>query len=68
MPGIEPQLYADTLRCSAVCPNALFGATRFTAQYVRSVGQDASRGMCVQRNASQDGQEDHEHEALERVK
>ena len=26
------------------CPNALFGAARFTAQYVRSVGQDVSPG------------------------
>ena len=27
--------------------NALFGASRFTAQYVRSVGQDVSPGKCV---------------------
>ena len=30
-----------------VCPNALFGAARFTARYVRSVGQDVSPGKCV---------------------
>ena len=47
MPGIKPQLYADNLKCSAVCPNALFGAARFTARYVRSVGQDVSPGKCV---------------------
>ena len=47
MPGIKPQLYADNLKCSAVCPNALFGAARFTVRYVRSVGQDVSPGKCV---------------------
>ena len=47
MPDIKPQLHADNLKCSAQCPNALFGAARFTAQYVRSVGQDVSLGKCV---------------------
>ena len=28
-------------------PRALFGAARFTAQCVRSVGQDVSPGKCV---------------------
>ena len=36
LPGIEPLLYADNLKCSAVCPNALFGVAGFTARYVRS--------------------------------
>ena len=47
MPTIKPQLYADNLKCSAVCPNALFGAAMFTAQSVRSLGQDVSLGKCV---------------------
>ena len=47
IPAIKPQLHADNLKCSAECPNALFGAARFTAQYVRSVGQDVSPGKCV---------------------
>ena len=47
MPAVRPQLYADNLKCSAECPNALFGAARFTAQYVRSVGQDVSPVKCV---------------------
>ena len=47
MPAIKPQLYAENLKCSAVCPSALFGAARFTAQYVRSVGQDVSPWKCV---------------------
>ena len=42
-----PQLYADKIKCSAERPRALFESARFTAQYVRSVGQDVSPGMCV---------------------
>ena len=52
MPSVRPQLYADNLKCSADCPNTLFGAARFTAQYVMSVGQDVSRGQCVLLGAS----------------
>ena len=47
MPGIQPQLYADNLKCSAECPGALFDAARFTSRYVRAVGQDVSPGKCV---------------------
>ena len=43
----KPQLYADNLKCSAGRPRALFDSARFTAQYVRSVGQDVSLGKCV---------------------
>ena len=32
MPAVRPQLHANNLRCSAECPNALFGAARFIAQ------------------------------------
>ena len=46
-PAVRTQLYADNLKCGAECPNALFGAARFTAQYVRSVGHDVSPGKCV---------------------
>ena len=46
LPDVRPQLYADNLKCSAQCPNALFGAARFTARYVRAVGQDVSPGKC----------------------
>ena len=38
IPAIKPQLYANNLKCSAECPNALFDAARFTARYVRAVG------------------------------
>ena len=41
LPDVKPQLYADNLMCSAERPCALFESARFTAQYVRSVGQVA---------------------------
>ena len=47
MPDVKPQLYADNLKCSAERPRALSESARFTAQYVRSVGQDVSPGKCV---------------------
>ena len=47
LPDVKPQLYADNLKCSAERPRALFESARFTAQDVRSVGQDVSPGKCV---------------------
>ena len=47
LPDVKPQLYAHNLECSAERPRALFESARFTAQYVRSVGQDVSSGKCV---------------------
>ena len=47
LPDVKPQLYADNLKCSAERPLALFGSARFTAQYVRSVGEDVSPRKCV---------------------
>ena len=47
LPDVKPQLYADNLKCSAERPRALFDSARFTAQYVRSVGQDVSPGKCA---------------------
>ena len=52
LPDVKPQLYADNLKCSAERPRALFESARFTAQYVRSVGQDVSPGKCVLLNTS----------------
>ena len=52
LPSVKRQLYADNLKCSAERPFALFEAARFTAQYVRSVGQDVSPGKCVLHNTS----------------
>ena len=42
LPNVKPQLHADNLKCCAERPCTLFGAARFTAQYVQSVGQDVS--------------------------
>ena len=47
VPSIKPQLFADNLKGSSVCPNALFGAAGFTVQYAKSVGQNVSPGKCV---------------------
>ena len=47
LPDVEPQLYADNLKCSAERPDALFDATGFTARCVRAVGQDVFPGKCV---------------------
>ena len=48
MPLFGPQVYAtDNLKCSSVCPRALFSAARFTAQYVHALGQDVSPGKCL---------------------
>ena len=52
LPDVKPQLYADNLKCSAERPRALFESARFTAQYVRLVGQDVSPGNCVLRGTS----------------
>ena len=43
----SPQLHADNLKCCAERPGALFDSARFTAQNVRSVGQDVSPDKCV---------------------
>ena len=47
LPDVKPQLYADNLKCIAERPIALCGSARFTAQLVRSVGQDVFPGECV---------------------
>ena len=47
LPDVKPQLYANNLKCSAERPGAFFESARFTARYVRSVGQDVSPGKCV---------------------
>ena len=44
MPLVSPQHFADNLKCSPVCPRALFGAAGFTVQCVRGLGQDVSPG------------------------
>ena len=57
---LKPQLFADDLKCSAERPRALFESARFTAQYVRSVGQDVSPGKCVLLSTSKSVRRGHE--------
>ena len=59
LPGIEPLVYADNLKCSAVCPNALFGVAGFTARYVRSGRMCLEEGVLLSLHGGQEG-----HEAL----
>ena len=45
--GVEPQLYADNLKCVSRDPGVLLRTARFTAGYVRLVGQEPARSKCV---------------------
>ena len=38
--GVQPQLYADNLKCASRDPDLLLNAARFTTGYVRLVGQE----------------------------
>ena len=40
--GVQPQVYADNLKCLSRDPDLLLAAARFTTGYVRLVGQDPS--------------------------
>ena len=45
--GVQPQLYADNLKCVSRDPDSLFAAARFTTGYVRLVGQEPAPSKCV---------------------
>ena len=45
--GVEPQLYADNLKCVSRDPELLLNAARFTTGYVRLVGQEPAPSKCV---------------------
>ena len=45
--GVQPQLYADNLKCLSRDPELLLHAARFTTQYVRLVGQEPAPSKCV---------------------
>ena len=47
LPGVSPQLYADNLKCVSSDPDQLLRASRFTAAYVRLVGQEPAPSKCV---------------------
>ena len=45
--GVQPQLYADNLKCVSRDPGALLRAARFAVGYVRLVGQEPAPSKCV---------------------
>ena len=45
--GVEPQLYADNLKCISGDPDLLLSAAWFTTGYVRLVGQEPAPSKCV---------------------
>ena len=45
--GVQPQLYADNLKCVSRDPGVLLRAARFTAGYVRLVGQEPAPRKCA---------------------
>ena len=45
--GVQPQLYADNLKCVSRDPGFLLRAARFTTGYVRLVGQEPAPRKCV---------------------
>ena len=45
--GVEPQLFADNLKCVSEDANLLLRAARFTTGYVRLVGQEPAPSKCV---------------------
>ena len=44
---VQPQLYADNLKCLSEDPGVLWRAPRFTTGCVRLVGQELAPGKCV---------------------
>ena len=44
---VEPQLYADNLKCVSWDPALLMRAARFTTSYVRVVGQEPAPSKCL---------------------
>ena len=45
--GVQPQLYADDLKCVSRDPDSFLAAARFTTGYVRLVGQEPAPSKCV---------------------
>ena len=50
--GVQPQLYADHLKCVSRDPGLLLRAARFTTVYVRLVGQELAPSKCVSLSTS----------------
>ena len=45
--GVQPQMYADNLKCVSWDPILLLRAARFTTRYIRLVGQEPAPSKCV---------------------
>ena len=45
--GVQPQLYADNLKCLSRSPELLLRAARLTTEYVRLVGQEPAPSKCI---------------------
>ena len=45
--GVQPQLYADNLKCVSRDPGVFLRAARFTTGFVRLVGQEPAPSKCV---------------------
>ena len=45
--GVQPQVYADNLKCLSGDPGVLWRGARFTSSYVRLVGQEPAPSKCV---------------------
>ena len=52
--GVQPQLYADNLKCVSRDPGLLLHAARFTTGYVRLVGQEPAPSKCVLMSTSRE--------------
>ena len=56
--GVQPQLYADNLKCVSRDPGLLLYAARFTTGYVRLVGQEPAPSKCVLMSTSREVRKD----------
>ena len=56
--GVQPQLYADNLKCLSRDPDLLLAAARFTTGYVRLVGQEPAPSKCVLLSTSREVRHD----------
>ena len=56
--GVQPQLYADNLKCLSRNPDLLLHAARFTTKYVRLVGLEPAPSKCVLLSTSREVRKD----------
>ena len=56
--GVQPQLYADNLKCVSKDPGLLLSAARFTTGYVPLVGQELAPSKCTLLSTSREVRKD----------